>query len=129
MVVLAVALAGCPGTRDDSSEADKVGVGAACEVANDCEEQSNDTGGEQLECLTTFLGGYCGLEGCADNDDCPDGSACVNHEGANYCFRICLDKSECNENRPADVESNCSANVDFVDPDTSVKACVPPSGG
>lgn len=100
-------------------EADELGVGAQCAGADDCLEDQS--------CLDQFKGGYCGIENCADDLDCPEGSACVAHEdGVNYCFRICVDKGECNVNRDPDNESNCSANVDFVDGGGG-KACVPPS--
>jgi len=86
-----------------------------------------------LECLTQFTGGYCGLEGCEGDADCPEGSACVTHDDgggdANYCFRLCQDKSECNRNRDEENEANCSANITFVDEPQDRKACVPPSSG
>ena len=120
--------------HDHHTEADHYGVGAACDGDAECDEYEDfgGTGSESfdLECLSQFAGGYCGLEGCMGNDDCPDGSACVAHDdGSNYCFRQCTDKSECNVNRPPDAESNCSANITFVDPGTPGKACVPPSSG
>lgn len=126
-------LPGC-GEDDDhhDTEADEYGVGAQCSDDQDCEQQNDtdDTGTDiELTCLTQFAGGYCGLEGCQGNDDCPDGSACVHHDdGTNYCFRRCGDRSECNVNRAPDVAANCSANIEFVEP-TSGKACVPPSSG
>lgn len=101
------------------TEADELGVGAECSATGDCLEGQ--------ECLTQFKGGYCGLSGCLDDLDCPEASACVTHDdGNNYCFRICVDKSECNVNRGPDVESNCSSNVTFADGGGG-KACVPPS--
>lgn len=104
---------------DPDVEADRLGVGAQCLDADDCLEDQ--------ACLTQFKGGYCGVQGCEGDVDCPEGSACIAHDdGVNYCFRICNDKSECNVNRDPDVESNCSANVVFVEGDG--KACVPPSG-
>jgi hypothetical protein len=103
------------------SDADDLGVGAECAVNDDC-----DVAGGQA-CLG-FKGGYCGIEGCDSNDDCPEFSGCVAHtDGTNYCFRLCADKIDCNENRSFENESNCSSSVDFVDPDTNAKACVPPS--
>jgi hypothetical protein len=136
-VLLGLSLfAACGGDDEgDTSEADRVGVGAACVDDEECaeylEEQSDGTtGGEELICLQQFTGGYCGLEGCTSNEDCPEAAACVAHtDGVNYCFRRCIDKAECNENRPPEAESNCSANITFVDPSTSGKACVPPSSG
>lgn len=126
-VLLALlALAAC----GSDNEADRVGVGAACAVTADCPiiECAAEPCPE-LECLTQFSGGYCGLADCTAAADCPMGSSCVIHDdGRNYCFRLCVDKPECNLHRSADIESNCSANVDYVE-DPSSKACVPPSGG
>lgn len=115
------ALAACGDDDDDGgTEADKIGVGAVCSVAEDCLDGQ--------VCLP-FKGGYCGLSGCTGDVDCPQGSACVKHtDGVNYCFRICVDKAECNRNRPVDLESNCSSSVDFVDGKGTLKACVPPTG-
>ena len=117
---------------DDETEADMQGVGAACDGDADCEayHPDSETGTIELSCLPQFTGGYCGIVDCASNEDCPDASACVAHtDGVNYCFRTCLDKSECNVHRPDDAQSNCSSNIEFVDQDTSGKACVPPSSG
>ena len=84
----------------------------------------------QLECLTQFKGGYCGLEGCQGDVDCPEGSACVTHsDGKNYCFRERLDKPDCNLNRSVENESNCVGSIAFVDPRNDRKACEPPSSG
>lgn len=123
--ILALFVACGPG-----NEADKVGVGAECSVAADCPVIMCDTEPcPDLQCLTQFAGGYCGLTACTADADCPMGSACVTHtDSMNYCFRLCVDKAECNLNRSPAVESNCSANVDFVEPQ-SAKACVPPSSG
>ena len=119
LLVFGLAAGGC----DDDTEADRLGVGAQC-VASECDEEL------ELVCLTQFKGGYCGLEDCTADLDCPEGSACVAHtDGVNYCFRICLDKPECNRNRDVENESNCSSNVVFVEGKTGVKACVPPSSG
>ena len=104
---------------DSGTEADRRGVGAQCTKVEDC------ASGQQ--CLA-FKGGYCGLQGCAANRDCPVGSACVHHDdGMNYCFRICVDKVECNRNRLLENEANCSASITFIET-TNSKACVPPSG-
>jgi hypothetical protein len=110
-----------PGCGDDGPEADQIGVGAQCADADDCIQEAT--------CLTQFKGGYCGLRDCQANADCPEASACVQHDdGNNYCFRICANKAECNRNRSPENESNCSASVTFVDADFNAKACVPPSG-
>jgi hypothetical protein len=106
---------------DDGSEAIRSGVGDACEVTDDCEH--NDQA-----CLTEFKGGYCGLRDCESDVECPDGSACVTHAGANYCFLICAEKVDCNLRRSVEDESNCSSSAEFVDDTLNRKACVPPSG-
>lgn len=127
-----VLMLGTPGCGADdpppATDADRVGVGAECHTADDCLQPEPDAGPAQV-CLTQFKGGYCGIEDCTANEDCPEGSACVAHtDGTNYCFRICNDKVECNLNRAPDNESNCSANIEYVDGTTQDKACVPPSG-
>ena len=123
--------AGC-GNSDGETEADRVGVGAECTVdpgadpPSTCPVVQKDEMDVQLECLQ-FKGGYCGVEGCTGDLDCPDGSACVTHDdGKNYCFRECTDKPECNLNRPT-CESNCVGSITFVDPRDDRKACEPPS--
>jgi hypothetical protein len=112
------AVAACGG-----SEADYLGVGAECDSTEECSE-------EDQECLLQFAGGYCGIVDCVDDLDCPEDSGCIAHtDGTNYCFRTCVDKHECNANRSVENESNCSANVVFVDDIEGRKACVPPSSG
>ena len=114
------------GCGDGTTEADRVGVGAECSSTAECPAPME----VQLECLTQFKGGYCGLEGCQGDVDCPEGSACVTHsDGKNYCFRECLDKPDCNLNRSVENESNCVGSIAFVDPRNDRKACEPPSSG
>jgi hypothetical protein len=112
------------------TEADRIGVGAECTESAECESADEDI---TLECLTQFKGGYCGLEGCQGDADCPEGSGCVAHEdgslSGNFCFRLCQEKPECNRNRTPDNESNCSSNITFVEEPQNRKACVPPSSG
>jgi hypothetical protein len=104
------------------SNADQLGVGAQCASDSDCQNTDNQ------KCLTQFKGGYCGLENCLHDTDCPPDSACVTHtDGHNYCFRICATKADCNANRDPINEANCSSSVTFVDPQNGTKACVPPS--
>lgn len=113
---------GACGDDDDGggTQADKLGVGAACAKNEDCTVEG------QI-CLP-FKGGYCGIADCTADADCPQGSLCVAHtDGKNYCFRVCADKAECNYNRPVEVEANCSSNVTFVSGKKGSKACVPPS--
>lgn len=105
-----------------SSNADNLGVGAQCTKTSECNTSAHEV------CLTQFKGGYCGLEGCAHDTDCPTDSACIMHtDGNNYCFRICSTKTDCNANRDPVNEANCSSSVTFVDPANGRKACVPPS--
>jgi hypothetical protein len=116
IMVLGAVLGAC------GNDADDIGVGAQCTMNNEC----NQDDGAQT-CLP-FKGGYCGLQGCTKDADCPDASACVHHsDNMNYCFRICVDKPDCNANRDPANEANCSSSVDFVEGKTGVKACVPPT--
>ncbi len=120
LAVLAASVASCS-DDDGGTEADRLGVGAACTSAKECAEDQ--------DCLLVFKGGYCGVSGCTKGAECPAGSACVAHDdGQQYCFRTCTAKTECNANRGADEESNCSSSVTFVDSPGAQKACVPPSG-
>src|SRR4051812_36172283 len=66
------------------SPAIQSGVGAECTTAADCPNPPD--AGRLLQCLA-FKGGYCGLEGCTGDADCPLGSGCVAHtDGKAYCF-------------------------------------------
>ncbi|MFH2006320.1 MAG: hypothetical protein ABI333_07030 [bacterium] len=121
-ILAAVAMNGC---GDDGNEADAQLIGAQCTAVADCDDDDDST--DPLECLTEFGGGYCGREGCTASSDCPEGSVCVGYAGGFYCFRVCIDKPDCNANRDAINESNCSSNVSSVDTDD--KVCVPPSSG
>ena len=105
-------------------DADSLGIGAQCTKNDQCDGSTNQI------CLTQFKGGYCGLQGCVHDADCPASSACVAHtDGQQYCFRTCAQKTDCNANRDALNESNCSSTATLVDPPKDRKACVPPSGG
>jgi hypothetical protein len=135
------------GDDTDGDQADLLGIGAQCDATEDCPIVEFDSGAgggggvgggssdgtTQLQCLTQFAGGYCAIENCSSNADCPEDSTCVAHtDGTNYCFRECAEKSECNANRDAENEANCSANFDYAHPadeTSSLKACVPPSSG
>lgn len=128
-MVATQALLGCSG--DGGTEADRLGVAAACSVTEDCPEVTIAGEPVQLDCLVQFKGGYCAIQGCASAADCPEGATCVAHgDGKNYCFRECNDKPECNANRSADVEANCSSSFDYAsaaDESSGKKACLPPS--
>jgi hypothetical protein len=120
-IALFAPLAACGGDDNNgATEADKHGIGSACTGDPDCFETGQT-------CLA-FKGGYCGVANCTGDVDCPDGSRCIAHtDGTNYCFRTCVDKTDCNFNRPLAFESNCSSNVTFVSGGKGSKACVPPS--
>lgn len=132
-VVLVFVLPSSYGCKSDGNDADRVGVAAECNAELACATyQLADASPTPLTCLTEFSGGYCGIEGCTSSLECPVGSHCVAHtNGINYCFRSCLDKSECNQNRTPENEANCSANFVFATPsdDDGSKACIPPSSG
>jgi hypothetical protein len=99
-------------------------------IGGECTANGTDAGtceNQDLTCLTEFAGGYCGAKGCLADADCPQGSICVTSNSVNYCFRVCLDKPECNLNRTVTNESNCSSNIERVD-GGNTKACIPPSG-
>ncbi len=116
-----------PGCSDeDAAQADRLGVGAQCSQDADCDQST-----VAQVCLRQFKGGYCGVVDCSGSDDCPDPSACVQHEdGQRYCFRSCSEKLECNANRTPENESNCVSNVTYVGSTPGAgKSCVPPSSG
>jgi hypothetical protein len=123
----------CPngGACDDRGRCvpttDPIRIGAQCTDSAACESADEPI---ELVCLTQFTGGYCGLEGCTGDVDCPEGSACVTHDdGNNYCFRVCVDKPDCNRNRDEENWSNCVGSITFVDDRNDRKVCEPPSAG
>ena len=119
VVLIQLAVVGC-GDDNNGSEAQKRGVGAACNADLPCTEPGQT-------CLD-FKGGYCGVPDCINDAGCPQGSACVAHDdGKNYCFLVCGDKAECNLTRPPEDAANCSSSVSFVEDTNARKACVPPS--
>lgn len=133
LIAAAVFFIGC---GDSETEADRIGVGAQCTASAECESPDEEI---ELQCLTQFTGGYCGLEGCEGDANCsqgatccPEGSACVTaDDGKNYCYRLCQEKADCNRNRDEVNWANCvgSGTINFVDSGTDRKACEPPSSG
>jgi hypothetical protein len=118
--VLFVLAGGCGGGQN---EANRRGVGAECAVTDDCSETGQ-------VCLSAFKGGYCGVSDCAHDADCPAGSACVTDDNqTNYCFLVCVDKTDCNLHRSADNESSCTSSLTFVDGAMNRKVCRPPYSG
>ncbi len=123
MLLVAALTSVCTACGDDESEAVRLGVGAACTDDTQCTEANQ-------HCLTEFRGGYCGVEDCTADVDCPTGSACVTEDdGHNYCFLVCANKPECNVHRSLDNESNCVASLPFVDAADGRKVCRPPLSG
>lgn len=114
---------------DDAPKVDQIGIGGQCTLKDDCNQEL-----DSLDCITTFKGGYCGRQACANNSECPTGSVCVNEEGVSYCFRTCAEKPECNANRDLDNEANCSGSFSLMEstdtmPSNQPKVCIPPSSG
>ena len=104
MVALGIACGGPP----------KADIGSPCTKSEECNDE------KKLTCLTTFVSGYCGVEGCSSNSDCPTGSVCVSHkDGKKYCFQTCKEKDECKSN------ASCTVNVIFTDGAQGDKVCQP----
>jgi len=120
VAILGMLFVGCG--EDDAN--DQL-IGGECATAADCDDGNDDT--PALDCILDFKGGYCGRAGCQNSTDCPEGSLCADLEGSFYCFLACTDKAQCNQNRTADNESNCSSSVDPVEGGEQ-KLCIPPSG-
>ena len=122
-IIIGASLASTTACGDGGTEADRLGVAAECTATSDCNTEDG------LVCLSQFKGGYCGKSDCTKTTDCPGGSVCITHDDTvNYCFRTCIDKVECNINRTAANEANCSSNVTFAEGSKSGKVCIPPSG-
>jgi hypothetical protein len=119
VVFFAVAI----GCSSGPNEANRRGVGADCSATVHCSETGQ-------VCLTEFNGGYCGISGCHHDTDCPQGSACVTDDNqTNYCFLVCAAKTDCNLNRTAADESDCTSSLTFVDGTMNRKVCRPPLSG
>jgi hypothetical protein len=93
------------------------GVGARCSDAADC--------ATDLECVTTFAGGYCTQRGCAVNADCPGDALCVTSGDENFCFRPCAQESDCSFCRNSDAGAHCADDVTFAEDGTTGSVCVP----
>ena len=93
------------------------GVGARCTDAADCDPD--------LECVTSFLGGYCTVRGCMVDDDCPGDARCVAGEDGNLCLRPCTQASDCSRCRNADGVATCTDEVTLVEPEMPGSVCVP----
>lgn len=118
--LLSVFVAFC-GCGSNQNEANRLGVGADCTTSSQC------TPGQV--CLTEFKGGYCGVSACLHDTDCPGGSACVTDGQSNYCFLVCAQKTDCNLNRTAADESDCTSSLTFLDGTMNRKVCRPPNSG
>lgn len=64
-------------------------VGGDCVVSGECAHDSFCLTGE------AYPGGYC-VQGCDSDEECPEGSACVEHEGG-VCLLSCASAAECRE--------------------------------
>ncbi len=124
LLLMAVALVVTASLSCGDSSSDRIGIAGECAQDADCRKVDDF----QLTCLTAFKGGYCGLAGCTQDADCPTDSVCIAQGGVNYCFRVCVDKPECNANRTLANEANCVASVTHVGGTSTAKVCVPPSG-
>ena len=124
-VCLILGLALVVGACGDDNNANEQLIGGECTVVEDCDDDNDDT--PALECIADFKGGYCGRMDCSVDDDCPAGSLCADLEGSTYCFLVCTDKAQCNQNRTLENESNCSSSVDPISGGTD-KLCIPPTG-
>ena len=91
LFVIGLLLTACGSSDGGGTPADRLGVAAECSREADCATYNAADGGEvQLQCLSGFKGGYCGIEGCDSTADCPLGAICVTHsDSKNYCFRNC----------------------------------------
>lgn len=120
------------GDDEQTVEADRVGIGGTCQTDQHCTDRvGNAAEGYDLRCITSFAGGYCGIDRCGSSDDCPSGSGCARHDdGQAYCFRFCEDDAVCNADRTSEVAATCSSNVGFNGPEeaeTNPSACIPPT--
>ncbi len=93
------------------------GVGARCSSAADCDPD--------LECVTSFHGGYCTMRDCTVNADCPGGTLCVTVGDENFCHRPCATASDCSLCRNADSPATCRDDVTFAEDGTTGSVCVP----
>jgi hypothetical protein len=103
----------------------KICVPADCGVGADCAGDADC--GADLVCLTSFLGGYCGRQGCTTNAECPGESICVKEGSINYCYKPCTVESDCSVCRKSDLAAACRNDVSYVDTAaTNPSVCVPP---
>jgi hypothetical protein len=92
------------------------GVGERCTDTNDCDPD--------LECVTSYNGGYC-TRACTLDADCGD-DLCVTVGDQNYCHRRCTTASDCSHCRNGDTVASCRDDVTFAQADsTGGSVCVP----
>jgi hypothetical protein len=80
---------------------DGADVGAACEENSDCAGEGAVCL-DELEILPPFFsiefpGGACAIPGCESDEDCPEGSACLEGFSEPACTALCDDDSDCRE--------------------------------
>ena len=64
IAIIILIIAACSDDKPNTA-VDKIGIGGECVESADC---ITDT----LTCLVEFKNGYCGLQGCAKNEECPE---------------------------------------------------------
>jgi hypothetical protein len=111
---------GTAGNADGGGQAQGSPVGGACDKDPDCA----DKGAICLKEITilslfpiTFPGGSCTIPGCESDDDCPEGSGCLEGFQEPACTALCEGAQDC---RP---EYSCDAIPTSDDPRTY---CQPP---
>ena len=90
----------------------KICVPGDCDVGEACSGDADCATG--LSCATGFQGGYCTVQGCTINTDCPANSVCVARDGVNYCMRSCTADNDCGFCRPLGMRLTCTADVTDV---------------
>lgn len=79
-------------------------VGGACSSADDC-------AGSPAACFSAddgFPGGYCVVEGCETNDDCPGDASCWSfQDDTTKCLANCTTRSDCREGYYCDADNTC----------------------
>ena len=99
---------------------------SACVPAGDrklgdvCDDFSQCEGG--LDCVRSFMGGYCTVHNCDKDNPCPEGSQCVKTQDGNLCLKECKADSDCKVTGDKDVRS-CVRMKSAVEFGKRVKVC------
>ena len=117
-LVIAVLTLGC---GDGGTEAQRRGVGAACDDTHECTETGQ-------ACLTQFKGGYCGVAKLHDGRDLSAGLRVRHARRRDELLLPGLQREGgLNRSRAVDVEANCSSTAVLVEDPKDRKVCSPPS--